>query len=270
MDDLLRSHAPITQSAWQAIDEQAKSVLSTYLAARKLVDFDGPRGWRKSAVKLGRVRALDAAPGGTSVQAAIRLVQPLVELRAPFTLPRAELDDVGRGAADPDLAPVVAAATQIARAEDQLVFHGFGAGGVAGDIERSPHAPLQIPDAYEAYPTVVADAVRVLRMAGVDGPYAIALGPRCWTGLVQAMGRGGYPVLEVVRQVVGGAVVWAPAVDGAIVLSTRGGDFALTVGQDLSIGYTRHTDSTVDFYIVESLTFRVLVPEAAVWLRYKS
>jgi len=272
MDDLLRSHAPITQSAWQAIDTQAKSVLATNLAARKLVDFDGPHGWRRGAVDVGRVRALDASPGTSApaVRASIRVVQPLVELRAPFTLSRAELEDVGRGADDPDLDRVVQAATQIARAEDQLVFHGFAAAGVQGVCERSPHPPLHVPDAYESYPTVVADAVRVLRTAGVDGPYAIALGPRCWTGLVQAMGRGGYPVLEVVRQVVGGSVVWAPAVDGAVVLSTRGGDFTLTVGQDLSIGYTRHTDTTVDLYLLESLTFRVLAPEAAVWLRYES
>ncbi len=61
------------------------------------------------------------------------------------------------------------------------------------------------------------------------GPYAIALGPRCYTGVVETTERGGYPVFEHLRMILGGPVVWAPAVDGAVVLSQRGGDFELVV-----------------------------------------
>ena len=60
----------------------------------------------------------------------------------------------------------------------------------------------------------------------------------------------------------------APAVNGAIVLSVRGGDFELTIGRDLSIGYHGHTETTVRLYLVESLAFRVLTPEAAVALTH--
>jgi uncharacterized linocin/CFP29 family protein len=268
MDELLRGHAPLTDAAWAEIDAQAKRVLEVNLAARRLVEFDGPHGWRHAAVNLGRVRPLEEPEPDPSLEASVREVLPLVELRVPFALSRRELDAIGRGATDTDLQPLVDAATRIARAEDRLVFHGLPAAGVRGIIEATPHAPIQIPEAYESYPTVVADAVRILRMAGVDGPYAIALGPRCWTGLLQARGRGGSPVLEVVRQVVGGAVVWAPAIDGAVVLSTRGDDFQLTVGQDLSIGYGRHDEAHVGLFLLESLTFRAMTPEAAVWLRY--
>lgn len=277
MDDLLRSLAPFSAAAWTAIDDHARRVLRVNLAARQLVDFVGPLGWQHSAVNLGRVRELEpeAAPTvesapSASVRPALRLVQPLVELRVPFELSRAELETVGRGAADPDLAPLTDAATKLARAEDAAVFRGFEHAGIAGITRRSPHPPLHIPQGYEAYPTVVADAVRILRMAGVDGPYAIALGPRCYSGLMQAMGRGGYPVLEVVRQVVGGEVVWAPAVDGAVVVSTRGGDFELTVGQDISIGYSDHDERVVHLYLLESFTFRVHTPEAGIWLTYQS
>ena len=49
--------------------------------------------------------------------------------------------------------------------------------------------------------------------------------------------HGGYRRSEHLRQILGGPVVWAPAVEGAVVLSQRGGDFELTVGQDFSIGY---------------------------------
>lgn len=56
--------------------------------------------------------------------------------------------------------------------------------------------------------------------------------------------------------------------DGAAVLSQRGGDFELTVGQDFSIGYLEHSASSVHLYLQESFTFRVLAPEAAVALSY--
>jgi uncharacterized linocin/CFP29 family protein len=267
MNDLLRDLAPISDVAWKAIDEQAVQALTVELAGRKLVDFVGPKGWQKSAMNLGRVAALKGAPAD-GVTAALRVVQPLVELRAPFALSRAEIENLARGARDPDLDPLIQASIQIARAEDRAIFHGWAAGGIAGICEKTPHKALRIPEKYEAYPAVVAEAVRTLKMAGVGGPYAIALGPRCYTGLMQAMGHGGFPVLEVVKHVVDGEVVWAPGVDGAVVLSTRGGDFELVVGRDLSIGYTGHDATKVNLYVLESLTFRVLAPEAAVCLRY--
>jgi uncharacterized linocin/CFP29 family protein len=267
MNDLLRDLAPITDAGWKMIDDQARQTLVVELAGRKLVDFDGPKGWHESAMNLGRVKMLKGGPAeGTS--GAIRQVQPLVELRAPFALSRAELDNIERGAADPDLDPLIDAAIHIARGEDRAIFHGWEAAGIGGICERTPYKPIKIQDNYAAYPSSVAEAVRTLKTSGVGGPYAIALGPRCFTGLMQAMGPGGFPILEVVKHIVDGDVVWAPGVDGAVVLSTRGGDFELVVGRDLAIGYSSHDAAQVNLYIVESLTFRVLEPKAAVWLRY--
>ena len=107
-------------------------------------------------------------------------------------------------------------------------------------------------------------------MAGVSGPYAIALGPRCYTGLLQATDRGGYPVLEVIRQLIDGPMVWAPGVNGAVVMSTNGGDYQLTVGRDFAVGYRDYTETAVRLYLVETMTFRVLNGDAGVWLRYGS
>ena len=61
-------------------------------------------------------------------------------------------------------------------------------------------------------------------------------------------------------------IIWAPAIDGAFVLTTRGGDFDLHIGQDVSIGYLSHTDSAVRLYLQETLTFLMLTSESAVAL----
>jgi uncharacterized linocin/CFP29 family protein len=266
MNDLNRSLAPVSDTAWAQIEAEAKRSLKTALAARKLVDFVGPLGWESSAVSLGRTERLDRAPR-PRVEARLRTVQPLVELRTPFELLREELEAVARGAHDPDLDAVRIAAHEAALAEDRAVFHGYREAGIRGIAEGGAPGKCTISENYTEYPAVVAEAINRLRDAGVDGPYAIALGPRCYTGLTKTT-SGGFPVIEHVRRLLSGPIVWAPGVDGAVVLSLRGGDFELTVGQDFSIGYLDHTATTVTLYLQESMTFRVLSPEAGVPLTY--
>ena len=266
MSHLHRHLAPISGQAWEQIEEEAKRTLKATLAARKLVDFDGPKGWQKSAVATGRVKTLDAGPRA-GVAASLRQVQPIVELRAIFELSREELDGVDRGSENPDLDPVIAAAREIALAEDGAAFHGYGAGQIHGIVEEAPGGPIAITHDYEDYPVAVAQAITRLRNAGVDGPYAIALGPQCYTGLTDST-KNGYPVIQHVRRLIDGPIVYAPAVDGAVVLSMRGGDFKITVGEDFSIGYLDHTAKTVTLYLEESFTFQVLSEQAAVRLAY--
>jgi Dyp-type peroxidase family len=69
-----------------------------------------------------------------------------------------------------------------------------------------------------------------------------------------------------VKRLVKDQIIWAPAIAGAFVLTTRGGDFDLHIGQDVSIGYLSHTDAAVRLYLQETFTFLLLTNEAAVAL----
>jgi uncharacterized linocin/CFP29 family protein len=262
---LLREHAPITEAGWRVIDDEARERLTPALAARKLVDFAGPRGWEHSATNLGRTRPVAQAPVD-GVTAAQRRVLAVIELRAPFSLARDELRDADRGAEDVDLAALDAAAHRIATAENRAVFHGWEAAGITGIAEASTHDAITLGDDCERYPRHVARAVEALLRAGVDGPYGLALGPEAHTRVLETTEHGGYPLLEHLREIIGGPLVWAPGVDGAIVVSQRGGDFLLESGEDLSIGYDAHDAEAVELYLVESFTFRVATSEAAVVL----
>ena len=75
---LLRGHAPISDAGWKLIDEEAKARLTPGLAARRLVDFAGPRGWEHSATNLGRVGDQEISPL-EHVEGRVRRVLPLVE-----------------------------------------------------------------------------------------------------------------------------------------------------------------------------------------------
>lgn len=268
MNDLLRDLAPVSTEAWEQIEDEAKRTLKLMLAARKVVDFSGPLGWDASAISLGRADRLDPPPGD-GVEARLRRIQALLELRVPFELEREELEAVRRGAKDLNLDPVREAARKAAMSEDRAVFHGYAQAGIRGIAEAAAETTLMISNDYAAYPALVAEAIDKLDGAGVAGPYAIALGPRCYTGLSKTT-KGGFPVMEHVHKLLKGPVVWAPAINGAIVLSMRGGDFEIVVGQDFSIGYIDHSASAVRLYLQESFTFRVMSPEAAVALAYPS
>ncbi|HEU5003149.1 MAG TPA: family 1 encapsulin nanocompartment shell protein [Actinomycetota bacterium] len=265
MSHLLRGQAPITDAGWALIDGEATARLAPALAARALVDFSGPNGWGYSATNLGRVVPLEGvSPEG--VAAVQRRVLPLVELRAAFAVSRAELADYERGARDIDLDALDDAARLMAVAENGAVFHGLAGAGIVGITQATPHAVGELGTDAEAYPRVIAGAVETLKEAGIGGPYAVALRPEPYLTVVETAEHAGVLLLDHLRTILGGPIVWSPGVTGAVVLSQRGGDFLFESGEDLSIGYSSHDAGAVALYLEESFSFRVATPEAAVAL----
>jgi uncharacterized linocin/CFP29 family protein len=187
-----------------------------------------------------------------------------MELRVPFELSLSELDAVDRGASDIDLDTVRRAARALATLEDRIVFYGVADSAVQGMLTGSAHAAIAVSSDFRDFPAWVSSAEAQLRDAGVDGPYAIVLDPAAYTMLSKTTGPGGYPVLQHVRRLLEGPTIWAPAIDGALVASVRGGDFRLVVGQDISVGYQSHDGQRVSLFLEESLTFRLVAPEACV------
>ncbi len=265
MNHLLRSHAPISDAGWELLDSEARERLTSALAARKLIDFQGPRGWDHSATNLGRTSPLAAAPS-EGVSGLQRRVLALIELRADFELSRSELLDADRGADDADLKALDDAAHQIAVAENVAVFHGWK-GAITGIGEASPHEQVKLGSSTEGYPGQVAGAVERLLCSGITGPYGLALGREQYRTVVETAEHGGYPLLDHLHKILEGPIVWAPGVKGAVVLSLRGGDFVFDSGQDLSIGYDSHDGEVVRLYLEESFSFHVATPEAAVVLK---
>jgi uncharacterized linocin/CFP29 family protein len=265
VNHLLRSHAPITDEGWKQLDEEVKQRIVPALAARKLVDFSGPHGWEHSAANLGRVETITAPAEG--MRAYRRQVRPLAELRVDFSLSRAELLDIDRGATDSDLGALDAAARRLAEAENVAVFGGWSAAGIEGIAGAVSTSPIPLGADVAHYPRHVAKAVEMLLDAGISGPYGLALGPDGYTGVVETTEHGGLIVFDHLGQILGGPIVWAPGVVGAVVVSLRGGDFVFESGEDLSLGYDSHDTNQVNLYLEETFTFRTLTPEAAVVLR---
>ena len=263
MNNLHRELAPISDAAWAQIEEETARTFKRYLAGRRVVDVRGPAGADLSAVGTGHLRPIAALKEG--VAARQREVKALVELRFPFELDRAVIDDVERGADDSDWQPAKDAARQIAFAEDSTVFEGYAAADIVGIRQGTSNPKMSLPADVRQYPDAIAQALSQLRLVGVNGPYAVLLGAEAYTALAETSDHG-YPVLEHVKRLVEDKIIWAPTIDGAFVLTTRSGDFELHIGQDVSIGYLIHSDTAVRLYLRETFTFLLLTPEAAVAL----
>ena len=263
MNNLHRELAPISDAAWAQIEEETTRTLKRYLAARRVVDVQGPAGVGLSAVGTGHLQKIAAPKDG--IIARQREVKAVVELRVPFELNRQSIDDVDRGANDSDWQPAKDAARKIAFAEDGAVFDGYAAAGIVGIRKGTSNPTVTLPSDVRQYPEAIAQALSRLRLVGVNGPYSVLLGADAYTALAETSDHG-YPVLEHVKRLVNDQIIWAPAIEGAFVLTTRGGDFALHIGQDTSIGYSSHTDASIHLYLQETLTFLLLTAEAAVTL----
>jgi uncharacterized linocin/CFP29 family protein len=262
---LLREHAPISQAAWRLVDEEARSRLLPALAARRVVDFAGPHGWEYSATNLGRVGRLADCPAD-GVWGAQRRLLGLVELRVPVSLARDELCDVDRGAQDVDLGALDEAVGRLATAENRIVFHGWQSAGMVGIVQAATHDPIVLGEDCERYPRHVAKAVELLLGAGIDGPYGLALGPKPYRRVLETSEHGGYPLLDHLRNILAGPLVWTPGLQGGVVVSLRGDDFLFDCGEDISIGYDHADAHDLHLYLSESFSFRVTTPEAAVAL----
>jgi uncharacterized linocin/CFP29 family protein len=263
MNNLHRELAPISDAAWTEIEEETTRTLKRYLAGRRVVDVPTPGGVGLPAVGTGHL--ISIASPATDILARQREVKPLVELRVPFELTRDAIDDVERGSEDSDWQPAKDAAKLIAFAEDRAIFNGYTEANIQGIREGSSNPIMTLPANVQDYPDAIAQALSQLRLVGVNGPYSVLLGAKAYTELAETRDHG-YPVLEHVKRIVDGDIIWAPAIEGAFVLTTRGGDFELSLGQDVSIGYLSYTDEVVRLYLQETFTFRVLTSEASVVL----
>ena len=263
MNNLQRELAPISDAAWADLEEETMRTLKRYLAGRRVVDVHGPGGVGLSAVGTGHLRTI-AAPG-EGILARQREVKALVELQVPFELDRQQIDDVERGAKDSDWQPAKDAAHKIAYAEDHAIFEGYPTAGIGGIRQGTSNPIMTLPADVRQYPDAIEQALSQLRLVGVNGPYSVVLGADAYTALAESSDNG-YPVLEHVKKLVKDEIIWAPAISGAFVLTTRGGDFDLHIGQDFSIGYSSHSDTVVRLYLQESFTFLLLTAEAAVAL----
>ena len=265
MNHLLRELAPITDGGWEQLEDEARgsssprsrrASWSTSRAARLAALGDQPRAHRDRRDR-GRAGRRADPPAGAPAGRAARALH----------VARAELDDIARGAEDADLDDLAQAARRIALAENVAVFNGWDEAGITGITAASPHQPIGLTEDLTTCPRHIARAVEVLLSSGVGGPYGLALGPEVYKSVVETTEHGGYPLFDHLRKILDGPLVWAPGVDGGVVAqpARRRLPLRLRPGRRDRLRQPRRRERS-QLYFVESFSFRVATPEAAVAL----
>ena len=264
MDWLRRASAPLSSEVWNAIDHAVVSASRQELAARRIADFEGPKGWDHVADPLGTTR-----PGPQARSGAARAVPDVVlltEIHADFSLPWATVDAFARGARVMDTGPAEQAAREVALAEDDLAFNG-GPGSTGFLTGGGPDVKL---GDWSVAAQVAADliaAVSTLDGRGIPGPYAAVLDPtRFYAYLRAAAERRLSTEADRLEGLIRG-IHRSAVIRGGAVFSMRGGDFILTVGGDLTVGYRWHDAADVHLFCVETIGARLVTPGAVCLLR---
>ena len=266
MGNLRRDAAPLTERTWKAIDEAVAQAARHVLAGRRVATFDGPRGWDHAATRLGTMKPCATREGKATV--CVEEMALLAEVRAEFALSWTTLELFDRGAPALDTGPAENAAREVALAEDRIVFYGEPVGHGLLISKESPTVTTQDWAKPGQAVTDVLHAMERLDSHGIGGPYELVLAPaRYYTFLQGTEGEGGYPTSRHLRDVIAGVHRSNVIRDAGAVFSTRGDDFVLTVGGDLSVGYRGHDTAGVHLFCVETLAPQLVTPEAVCLLR---
>jgi uncharacterized linocin/CFP29 family protein len=123
-------------------------------------------------------------------------------------------------------------------------------------INDCAHDQIHYPDNTGELPRVISEAITMLGTASVEGPYSLIVSNEKWLKISGI--HEGYPLKRQIERLLGGSIIRNAFIDNAFLVSQRGGDFEMTIGQDIALGYEHHDSKNVQLYFTESFTFRVL------------
>jgi uncharacterized linocin/CFP29 family protein len=263
MTGLRRELAPITDAAWTVIEDQARRSLTNSLSLRVVSDVSGPHGREFGAATRGRVTLPEAQPD-SKAQVGVHRVQPLIEVRVPFQLDIWELDNAERGAQDIDLSALESACWDLVRFEEETVFRGFPPADLPSLVNQATQPPIDLEGDMSRFLDAVARAATEMHRETVEGPYALMVPEDVWVHLSSLV--DGRPLRRHVEYLIDGPVILSPFIPNSMLVSMRGGDLELVLGEDVSIGFDGADKHTVDLYLTESFTYLVHDPGVMVFI----
>ncbi len=252
---LARDDAPFGDKMWNLIDTAMTEAAKRLLVGRRLLHVDGPFGLGLKSVPLQDEKTESGLIAGRSL--------PVLLIEQPFTLGARDLANYESQQVAFDPSPVVQAARECARLEDDLIFNG--AAGVPGLLTAAGVNKLDL-SAWDEAGAAAADVIRALTVldeAGFHGPYSLALAPERYNRLFRLYSRGNKTELEHLQAIVTDGVHKAPNLEsGGLLLASARQYASIVLGQDMSVGFIGPAGSEVEFFISESLVPRILRPQA--------
>lgn len=284
---LMRDQSPLSVEEWKRLDELVVAVARKMLVARRFLPLTGPLGIGVQtapvdhyAFSKGCIHYTGTDLCGHEACGCEGDCEPIaLTERAYITLPVLHKDfrlswrDIAtaRQLGNPlDLFPAGGAATAVALAEDEMVFHGNAAHGLPGLIGGAgTHVALANWGKVEAAFQNVAAAREALVGAGFFGPYALVLSPDLYARVQRIMPNTGRLEIQFLADLATGGVFQAPTMPAktALLIASGPENLDLVVAQDLTTAYLGPDGMDHLFRTLESLALRIKQPKAICLLK---
>ncbi len=260
-DILMRDDAPLSAEQWQQVDATVRETVGQVLIGRRMLDLYGPLGFGAYTVPLYAYSRDETTP----VRAEIKRQLPMVTLMKKFIIAVKDLELMNAGQPF-DIGPIATAATNMALAEDRLIFHGDEEEGVAGLLTTEGRTTLPLSD-WDDEGQALADisaATAELVSAGFYGPYFVAMHPTRASKLHRVHGKRGILEIELLERQAQGGVFTSPVMpkDQVILLAGQATYVDLAIGMDTSVGFIETADLEHLFRLMETLALRIKQPGA--------
>lgn len=266
---ILQQHlAPFDLGVWNIIEEESKERLQQHLIGRKIVDVESPKGLEFSSINTGlRERLKNGSKVPKEQELYVRQTLPVFEIFQPFEITKEDVENIYRGCGElKDTDSLEKAVKAFSESENQIVFQGNSQQKLSGVFGSAETLTLKSSDTEKVVEETVK-AMEMMKKAYVGGPYVMLVNYEDYAMLLSAPG---YPVAKKLLAILGegGKIIPNDEVGKQIVItSTRGGDYKLHLGNDISIGYRGETKTHYELFYFESLTFEVKTPEACVLIK---
>ncbi|MGD9474560.1 MAG: family 1 encapsulin nanocompartment shell protein [Eubacteriaceae bacterium] len=251
---LKREMAPLTQLAWSEIDGRAEEVLKSRLTARKAVKVEGPKGLDFTSISEGRLNLTKDTDD--FIKTGVFSVKPLTEVRVSFSLNRWEMDNLTRGAKDIDLSNLEEAVKKIAEFEEKAVYHGYDPGSIVGLDGAVANEKIPFGKKDSEIMEAISKGIIVLKEKFEAEPFVLIVGQEAYNRLNK--GSQGYPLIKRIESLIGGKILLSTILEGAFLIPYDNSNIELTIGQDFAIGFESYDDESINLFITESFTFRIL------------
>lgn len=265
MDFLKRDFAPLTEKIWEELDERAREVFIRNLRLRKIIEVDGPYGWDFSSYALGTLNIIDNPK--SALGWGIRESLPLIEVRYPFELDIWELDNIERGYQTPDLTSLEEAARNLSEFENKIILKGEDKAKITGLFTIAKQNFVKsCSEKVNDFVKSVFDAKQKFRKDGIEGPFVLVINKEIWERLFAQ--QNAYPLTLLLKEIMNLEIETIDNLENSFIISTRGDDFKLILGQDLSLGYELRIENKIRLFFTETFTFHIKTPEAIVGLEF--
>ncbi|MBN2782609.1 MAG: encapsulin [Campylobacterales bacterium] len=266
MEVLNQSNIPFGDGVKTVIESEITEYLSKRLTLRGVVDFRGEYTFDTDAIATKNLKPISSDNG---VEISIREPIKMVEVRKRFTIPKSVIEDIKRGKSDFDNKSLTKASNEFAKVENEIILNGCSDANIKG-ILPSIENKLSANNATELL-KCIAKSIGVFNENFVDGAFKLIISSNTLANLYTESFNG-LSIKERVDEILGaGAIVISQDIGDykALMLSQRGGDFEFYSGLDVSLGFDGETSDSVEMFLLETLAFRVITPEAAILIEIK-